>query len=184
MPTTTWSSTQASTPSWTPEFQTLNDRLLAGITGRLANPAAGTDPLRISAINATNRRFQGIPQKLATNLASRGYGKSGSLGSGIKGVEFARQGALSDIEGKFAEMLLGREDKNYDLATALMGMNRGQTQTGSGTQKTTKSWLENIMSLAGLAMPFITGGLMGGGGGAESYFGGMGGGYNPSTGEF
>lgn len=134
---------------------------MAGIQDRLANPAAGTDPLRISAINATNRRFQGIPQKLATNLAQRGYGKSGPLGGGIKGLELARQGEIGGIESSFAQMLLGREDKNYDLASMLMSLNRGTDQVGSGSQKTTKSWLENIMELAGMA-----------GIGVASYYGG------------
>lgn len=143
---------------------------MQGIQGRLENPAAGTDPLRIAAINATNRRFQGLPQKIATNLAQRGYGKSGKLGGELKGVEFARQGEIGDIEGKFAEMLLGREDKNYDLASMLMGLNRGTDQVGSGTQKTTKSWLENIMELAGMATSAVA-----------SYYGGKpsGGGKSP-----
>ncbi|MFH1110979.1 MAG: hypothetical protein V1790_17540 [Planctomycetota bacterium] len=157
MPTTTWSSTQ--TPEWSPGYQSLNERLLAGIQDRLANPAAGTEPLRIAAIDATNRRFAGLPQKLATNLASRGYGKSGALGGGIKGLELARQGEIGGIESEFAKMLLGREDQNYNLAAALMGLNKGQE--GSGTQKTTQSWLENIMQIAGMGM-----------GALGSYFGG------------
>ena len=125
----------------------------------MSNPAAGTEPLRIAAIDATNRRFAGLPQKLATNLASRGYGKSGALGGGIKGLELARQGEIGGIESEFAKMLLGREDQNYGLAAALLGMNK--SQEGSGTQKTTQSWLENIMQIAGIGM-----------GALGSYFGG------------
>lgn len=112
-----------------PQQQEIEDLLVGKFKARLADPAAGTEPLRVSGIDRINRRFASLPDRLTEQFSQRGYGASGSLGGALKGVEFARQGAIGDLESELLEFILGREDQTLSLAERFL--NPRQTETVS-----------------------------------------------------
>jgi len=127
----------------------------------MANPLEAASPFK----HAINRRFQGIPERVATGLAKRGFGKSGQLGTGLKGVEFARNDAMSELEGRIDQSTL-------DLALQLLQTGRGST--GSTTYPGNKLGGGISGGVRGLTAAFGMGPF---GGGGNSFGGG---GYSPS----
>ncbi len=117
--------TGSTTPTWSPEFQPLLSGALSGIGARMLNPEAGTEGIRLNALDRVNRRFEGLPDRLSTSLARRGFGKSGQLGQGLKGIETERLRNLSDVDTQMADLIFGREMQGYSLAAQLLGLGRG-----------------------------------------------------------
>jgi len=96
--------------------------MLSTVQNRMANPLEAAAPFK----HAINRRFQALPGTVSTQLAKRGFGKSGQLGSALKGVEFARNDAMADLEGRIDQSTL-------QLAMQLLGLGRGQSESGTSS---------------------------------------------------
>jgi len=125
-------STSTTMPTLDPAYLGLRGDLIKRITDLMGDPAKGTEALRLGLMEGVNRRYQTMPGKLTTQLAKRGFAKSGQLGQGFKGLELARSGEIGDIDTKIADLILGRETQSYDLASRLLASGRGQTTTQSG----------------------------------------------------
>lgn len=150
---------QTTTPLWGEDFAPLKGDLLGTIRARLADPMAGAAPYK----HAINRRFAAVPGRVATGLARRGMLKSGQLGANLKGVEFARQDALADLEGSIDQSTL-------DLAMRLLGMGRGTESFGETQYPGNKLGGAISGGLFGLTGSLASGlfGARGGGGGGGS----------------
>src|SRR5512143_1765374 len=117
--------TGSTTPTWGPEFQPLLSGALSSLSERMLNPEAGTEGIRLNALDRVNRRFEGLPDRVSTSLARRGFGRSGTLGKNLKGLEVERLRNLSDVDTQMADLIFGREMQGYGLAAQLLGLGRG-----------------------------------------------------------
>lgn len=114
-------------------MQGLQGDLLSAIQKRMADPAAGTEPIRLGLLEKVNQRYRGLPSRVGTQLAKRGMGQSGQMGAALKGLELARSGEISDVNTSMASTILGREDSTLQLINQILGLNRGTTSTGTQT---------------------------------------------------
>jgi hypothetical protein len=136
-------------PTFDAAFDPLKTDLLASTRKRMADPMTAAAPYK----HAINRRFQSLPGRVSTNLAKRGMLKSGQLGANLKGVEFARQDALSNLEGTL-------DQNTMDLALRLLGTGRGNATTypGIGLPGAIGQGLENFTAMAMLSELLAGGG--------------------------
>jgi hypothetical protein len=126
--------TSTQTPTYTPEQTQLQQTLAGRLTSRLNTPA-NLDPLKVAATSEVNRGFDSAETRLTERLAARGFGKSGKLALGTKGLEIARAGALGDLESKFSGLQLDQENRSIDDAMQFSfgnpSINRTQTDPGN-----------------------------------------------------
>lgn len=140
------------TPTLAPEYQPLQAELLERIKRMLLDPNAGTEPLRLDARNKVNANYDGVDQALRDRLLGSGGGRSGKFGAATRRTELARIGGLSDLEGTFAGLRLGRQDQAISMAERLLLQGRGENRTGtaSGEQVGTQPGNMAGGALAGL----------------------------------
>jgi len=131
--TSTGTQTRTSKRILTPEQQQLLTTLTGSVQQRLANPEAGVAPLRTAARTRINRTARAAGQNLESNLASRGYDRSGAFPSGLATIESGRVGAFGDLEGQLADFTLRREDTSADLASRLLALFSGEESSGAST---------------------------------------------------
>ncbi len=115
------------------QYQPLQSGLIEDLMRRLADPSAGTDPVRIAGRNRINANFAGADQAVRDKLLTSG-GQSGKYGAGIRRTENARAGALSGFEGDIASLILGRQDNTQSLAQRLLQSGQGRTTDGTSTE--------------------------------------------------
>lgn len=108
----------------------LNSQLLQTLMARLQDPTAGTEGIRAAGRTNINRQFRAALQSIANNLLAFG-GKSGKAGSAFQQVELGRGAALAGFEGDITKQIFDRENDTLTLGQALLGLNRGQTSTGT-----------------------------------------------------
>jgi hypothetical protein len=113
----------------------------------LEDPKAGTEPLRVQQLDQVNRRFEGSGERLTEKLSQQGFGRSGKVGSGLKGLEIARQRGLSDVEASIAQLILGREMDVLGLANRFLLPSGSQTTGGGGIGAGIGAGVEGISSL-------------------------------------
>lgn len=104
---------------------------MAKIQQRLADPSAGVGAIKSAAVDNVNRRYMGANDKIAEQLAARGYSSSGKVPITATQVETSRLGDLSNLEGQFGQMILNREDNTLSLADRLLQSAYGRTTTGT-----------------------------------------------------
>ena len=164
-------STSTTTPTIAPEYAGLQGDLMKQITERMANPGAGVEPLRLGLMEGVNRKFKALPGKLTTQLAGRGFAKSGQLGQGFKGLELERMGEQGDIATKMAELTLDRGDSGLSMAMQMLGLGRGatteSTQPGNKAGGAFGAGSETFTTLLMLDK-LLKGSAPGGGGGSPS----------------
>lgn len=124
--------TQTTTPTLSPELQGLQTDLVDTLRKRMADPAQGTEPIRLGLLESVNRNYRGLPNRVGTALAKRGMGRSGQMGAALKGVEMGRLGEISDVNTSMANTVLGRQDSAMEIINRLLSGMRGMTSTGSG----------------------------------------------------
>ncbi len=130
----TQTQTSTSTPTYSPEMQALQKRLLDYSGGMMSNPSAGLEPMKTASSDRINRRYSAMPGKISQNMASRGYGSSGSFGNTMYQSEQARSGEMSDLDSLMTQLALGRQDQGATIGQNLLRMGQGTTSTGTGTQ--------------------------------------------------
>lgn len=124
----------STTPTLTGSGQQLYDQLLNFGTGVLNNPSAGLQPIKTAAEENINSAYGNIPQIISKQMASRGYGSSGSFGNTMYQTQLGRLGSLSSLNGQMAQLASSRQFS----AAGLMDQMLGQTGVGqSSTSKTT-----------------------------------------------
>jgi hypothetical protein len=114
-------------------MQALMDELLGQARQSINNPMAGLQPIKNAAVDNVNRNYAGVPRRLASQFAARGYGSSGSFGNSLYDTEFARGGDLSKLEGLFADRAIDERNKGLTFGEQLLNFGKGETTTSSGT---------------------------------------------------
>jgi hypothetical protein len=128
-------STTTSTPSWTPEQQHMQELLGNVLQYDINDPGKGLEPLKTSAINGVNQTYNGIGDRMDTQLASRGFERSGTAVKTARATEFARAGAIGGVENHFAGMELDQKNRLLQMMQqfgfASPGQNTTSTQPGN-----------------------------------------------------
>jgi hypothetical protein len=98
----------------------------------MSDPGAGLEPIKTAALDNVNRTYIGVPARLASQFASRGYGSSGEFGNSLYKTELARAGDVSKLEGEFGKAAIDQKNYGAQLATAILNAGRGHTTTTTG----------------------------------------------------
>jgi hypothetical protein len=120
--------TSTTTPTLSPELQTIMDKLLADAGGMMTDPTKGLAPVRLNAMEAINSRYAGSGDRIATSLAKRGYQSSGQAPGAFTSLERSRLQDFSGLESDFAKLGSDRQ-----LAGANIVQNVLARMTGSKT---------------------------------------------------
>jgi hypothetical protein len=124
--------TTTTTPSYNPTLQPLESDLVSQITSQMKDPNAGIEPIRTGLLSDVNSRYAQLPKTVTTQLAQRGYAKSGALGANLEGVDLARMKDLGDVDTQMAQLGLSQQNTAEDLASRFLQGNQTKTTTGSG----------------------------------------------------
>jgi len=75
-----------------------------------------------------------VTKRMESSLASRGMGRGGTYGSGLRSVELSRAGELGSLEAKLAAMEQEHQDRLIEEATRFaFGSPSGSTTTTTGS---------------------------------------------------
>jgi len=113
----------------------LYNQLLNFGTGVMNNPSAGLQPVQAAGEEQIDSSYGNIPQTISKQMASRGYGSSGSMGNSMYQTQLARLGAQGQFQGTMANLASQRQMQGGSLMEQLLGTQVGQ----SGTSTTTTS---------------------------------------------
>jgi hypothetical protein len=133
-------------------MQQLMAQLQAYSTQSMNDPSAGFAPIRQAGLDNINRTYMDVPNQVASQLAARGYGSSGSMGNSLYRVALQRGGAVSDFEGNLASKAIDQRNTGASLAQQLLSLNRGTTTTGT----TPDTSLSNAFGTGGSALSNIS----------------------------
>jgi hypothetical protein len=169
--TNTSGSTSASaTPTFSPQLQQLMTNLLNYSSTSMSNPTAALKPVENAGLNSINQTYATAPATVAKNMASRGYGSSGTMGDAMFNTGLARAGAVSNFEGGIATDAINQQNFGASLGEQLLNTGKGTSTTGTSnstsTQTSTPGLGDILGSLASLLMAVPTGGGGGSSGGA------------------
>jgi hypothetical protein len=149
------SQTSTSTPTLSPELQQLQSQLLS-YSQSLLDPNSN-NATRSAGIDQINRNYSTMPGKVQQQLSSRGFGRSGKVGTAMYNVENARLGNLSNFESQL-------EQQGSSLGMQLLNSGRGTTTTGPSNMAA-----NGLMSagngLSNLSTLLMLQNVLGGGGG-------------------
>jgi hypothetical protein len=100
---------------------------------RLNDPTAGIEPLKLNAMDQVNAGYAGLPAKVGTQLAQRGFANSGQMGASLKGLELARGRDLSNVGASYDQMGLNQENTTMSLINSILSQGRGSSTTATGS---------------------------------------------------
>lgn len=124
--------TSTSTPTYSPEQTGLQSTVAATLQDRLKNGVDVT-PLRTIGTDQINKTYAGVGDRLTAALAGRGFGSSGTVGTGAIQTEVARAGAVGDLESKLQKYSLDEKDKTLSMASGFAFDNPGSVNVGAGS---------------------------------------------------
>ncbi|GAC1637682.1 MAG: hypothetical protein NVS4B4_17380 [Bradyrhizobium sp.] len=125
-------STQQQTPTYTPDQLAVQGKTSGVLQDRLAN-GVNLGPERSQGTEQINNSFSGLGDRLTESFARRGFASgSGQLGSGLKGLNLARQGQLGALEGRLQTKQIDEQDKTLSLADQFGFGNSGEKGTSTG----------------------------------------------------
>jgi len=157
----------------------------------MTDPTAAMAPMRNAGLANINQSYANVPGQVSSQMASRGYGSSGTMGDAMLKTNLARAGSQSNFEGQLAQM--GQQQQQYGsgLAQQLLNSLKGTTTTANGTTSSSgtssgtetkpgpsifSSLIGGISKLTGLGS--VLGGFGGGGSSGGNYS------YNPNSTDF
>lgn len=118
-----------------------------------------------------NNTWLGLQKNLESNLTSRGFGESGKLGAGFKGLEIGRANAFQGLEAQLRSEAQQRFERMLGLSQQYVQPTSFQTTgstTGTGTQPG-QSLLSGIGGGVGdIGSLLLLRSLLGGGGGGAA----------------
>lgn len=162
--------TTSSTPTLDPAYSGLQSDLLAKLRARIADPSAGTEPLKTAALTNLNKKYAGASDALNTRLAARGFGPGdGRAGRSQMNLELDRFGEQGALETDFAKMILDRDDSTMGLAERLLSLGRGTTTTSTGTGNAVAGGIDSGVSTLTTLLSLNK--LLKGGGGSGGFGG-------------
>ena len=146
----TQTQTSTSMPTFSPQMQSLMDRMGEFYTSSMQNPEASFGPVRAAGLDRINRTYDVLPQAVMQQASRRGYGSAGSTGNSLYKVGMARAGDISNFEGNLAQEAIQRQMAGASGAANLLQLNRGTTTTGTATTPDTS--MSNAFMSGGNAM--------------------------------
>jgi hypothetical protein len=166
--------TQTTTPTLTPQMQQTMDGLLAYGSNAMQNGGgSAVTTMKNNSIDQVNRNYMGVPARLSSQFASRGYGNSGSFGSSLYNTEYQRQGDLSGLQSQFAKMGLDQQNFGAGLNEQLLNFGKGSTTAGTTPDTSAQNgFLSAGNGLSNLSTLMMLSNVLKGGGG---------GGYTPGN---
>lgn len=127
------SKTTTTTPTLSPEMQGTQDKLLSVLQSMLDPSTDSTlAPIKSAAEGTINTNYAQLPNKVTRQAAARGFGSSGKLGGGLLGVESARLGDLSSLEGNMAQLSSQRQLSAEQMIQQILANNTGRKSTTPG----------------------------------------------------
>lgn len=158
-------SSSSTNPTFSPQMQELMDQLAQYSSSSMTNPMALFAPVQQAGLQAINESYASAPKTVAQQMASRGYGSSGSAGDAMYQANLARSGAVSGLQGTLSTDAINQMNAGASLGEQLLNTTKGSSTTGTasgttygsssstGTSTTTSSDLGSILgSLAQLLM--------------------------------
>ncbi len=113
-----------------------------------------------------------VPTRLSSQFASRGYGSSGSFGNSLYNTEYQRQGDLTGLQSKFAQMGLDQQNFGAGLNEQLLNFGKGQTTTSNGPDTSTgNALMSGGNALSNLSQLLMFQNVLKGGGGSSGVTG-------------
>jgi len=106
-------------------------RLLGYSQGLTQDPTAALEPIRNAGLDSINKTYAAVPQAVTQQLASRGYGSSGSVGNSLYKVALARGSAINDLEGQLATKGIDQQNFGAQLGERLLNAGKGTASTTS-----------------------------------------------------
>jgi hypothetical protein len=100
------------------------------------NPTAMLAPIRNAGLSNINQEYNGVPQQVTQQLASRGFGSSGATGEDLYTVANAKSGAQASLEGQLAQLGVQQSQFGASLGEQLLNTGKGSTSTSTGTSTT------------------------------------------------
>jgi hypothetical protein len=149
---------QSSTPTFSPQLQQMMNQLLSYSASSMSNPMQMLAPIQNAGLQSINQSFASVPSQVAQQMASRGYGSSGSAGDAMYNANLARSGAVSNFQGQISSDAINQMNNGASLGEQLLNTGKGTSSTGtssgttsgtadtSGSSTTTTSGLGNILS--------------------------------------
>lgn len=140
-------STSTSTNTYTPEQTAVQNEYGQQIEEGLAHPnetAAYT-----SGVDAINKSYSGAADNLTSQLAARGFGKSGAVGSGLQSIDVAKAGAVGN-ESNIVEQQYMNDAQGFGFANP--GKDTTSVSSGSaaaGGLGATLASLQSSLNAAG-----------------------------------
>jgi hypothetical protein len=119
--------------------------------------------MKIEASAAINQNFDTAGDRLSERLVSRGFGKSGQTGRGLREIEVGRQGALASNESRFKAMEMDEINKIIQQAMQFSFANPGNNQTATQPGNMLGGGLSGGLETA--TTLFMLDKILGGGGG-------------------
>jgi hypothetical protein len=136
----------------------------------MTDPSALLNPIRNAGLQNINLSYNGVPQQIANQMASRGYGSSGPMGNAMVNANLARAGSVSNLEGQMAQSAVQQQQFGANLSSQLLNAFKGSssnaasnssgdsTSNTKGTSTTPNTMLQNgllgfgsgLSNLAGL----------------------------------
>ncbi len=126
--TSTSSSTY--TPTFTPAQSSLQDSVGSALESRLQNGVDLTPELT-AGTDQINKSYQGASDTLTQQLAARGFGKSGAVGSGLQSIALAKAGAEGSLQNQLDVEQQKEQDTTLSDAEQFGFASPGNTQTGT-----------------------------------------------------
>ena len=127
------SQTQASTPTIDPKYAGLQDLVLQSIQKRLSTPI-DTAGYTGSGIANINRAYDLTKASQDNNLTARGLGTSPVAGAVDATRENARGGQIAQFQNSIPMLVDSMQRERLGDASSVLGMGRGVSSTGTGTE--------------------------------------------------
>lgn len=170
------SRTTTTTPTYSGPQYEMQSTAANTLQDRLRNPV-NLNPLKTAAIGKINQTYDGASDRLTDTLTSRGFGRSGKVGTNQAKLETERAGAIGSNESKFAGMQIDQNNQTLQQALqfAFAGPGQKTTQPGNPLGGAISGASETATLLYALNHMLSGGGSVGDvPGGNSSYTGGEG----------
>ncbi len=139
----TTSGTSSTTAAKLPQQLATAPDIFSTLHQYLQNPQAAVNPARMAARSQVNQNYSGLADRVRQKFLTTGGGGSGKSGQAILAGETGRAGALSNVDTEAQQQAAELPLTATQLAEAFLGINMGQSTTGTQTQSGTSSGTES-----------------------------------------
>lgn len=116
-----------------PEQAATAPDIFSVLHGYMTNPRAAVEPSRMAARDQVNQNYSGLADRVRQQFLTSGGGRSGKAGQAQLEGELGRSGALANADNSAAVQAAQLPLTATALAEQFLGINLGQTSSGSTT---------------------------------------------------